>query len=319
MNRQPASLPSLNALRAFEAAARRLSFSRAAEELHVTPAAIGHQVKSLEDHLGTPLFVRLNRAVELTEAGRALLPGLSDGFERLRATVETFQRRAADRPLTVSIVPAFGGKWLLRRLDRFRELHPGIDIRIDATERVVDFSREQVDAAIRYGDGNYPGLRVDCLLAEQVYPVCSPRLLDGPRALREPRDLVHHTLLRTTWNPRYPTWPDWEMWLKAAGLQDLEVTYGPELTGDTEAMILEEAAAGRGVALASSVLAADDLAAGRLVRPFDMQFPVDFCYWLVCPETAAQAPKTRAFREWLLEEVRTANEAGAPRSEPRGP
>lgn len=317
MTQLPASLPSLNALRAFEAAGRHLSFSRAAEELHVTPAAIGHQVKSLEDYLGTPLFVRLNRAVELTEAGRALLPGLSDGFERLRSTVETFQRRAADRPLTVSIVPAFGGKWLLRRLDRFRELHPGIEIRIDATERVVDFTREQVDVAIRYGDGCYPGLRVDCLLAEEVYPVCSPRLLEGPHPLREPADLAHHTLLRAAWNPRYPTWPDWEMWLKAAGLQDLPVTYGLEVSGDSETLILEEAAAGRGVVLASNVLAGDDLAAGRLVRLFDVQFPVNFYYWLVCPEAAADAPKTRAFREWLLEEVRTANEAGAPGSEVR--
>lgn len=307
----PASLPSLNALRAFEAAGRLLSFSRAAEELHVTPAAVGHQVKALEEYLGTPLFVRLNRAVELTEAGRALLPGLSDGFERLRLSVESFQRLAADRPLTVSLVPAFGGKWLLRRLDRFRELHPGIEVRLDATERVVDFHREQVDVAIRYGDGNYAGLRVDCLLAEEVIPVCSPRLLEGDAPLREPKDLVHHTLLRIAWNPRYPTWPDWEMWLKAAGLDGLPVTYGPELSGEAETMILEEAAAGRGVALASSVLAADDLAAGRLVRPFDVTFPVNFCYWLVCPESTADAPRTRAFREWLLGEVAAGDGPGA--------
>jgi LysR family glycine cleavage system transcriptional activator len=301
-------LPPLNALKAFEAAGRHLSFSRAAEELHVTPAAVGHQVKALEDYLGIALFIRHNRSIELSEAGQALFPGISDGFQRLLSSVDAFRRRHADQPLVISIVPAFGGKWLLKRLDRFRELHPEICIRIEATEHLADFSRDHVDIAIRYGDGNYPGLRADCLLAEEVYPVCSPSLLEGEHPLREPADLQYHVLLNHGWNPNYPTWPDWEMWLKAAGLGDLPVTYGPQMSGSSESLLIEEAIAGRGVALASSVLVADDLAAGRLVRPFDVSFPVQFGYWLVCPEATADSPRTRTFREWLLSEVRNAEQ-----------
>lgn len=300
-------MPSLNALRAFESAGRCLSFTRAGEELSVTPAAIGHQIKALEEDLGFDLFVRGNRSLELTIAGRALLPGLSDGLGRLSAAVELVYRQTRERPLVVSIVPVFG-RWLLRRLDRFRELHPGIDIRIDATERVADFAREEVDLAIRYGDGDYPGLKVECLIMEQVYPVCSPVLLEGAHPLREPADLQHHPLLDSGWNPNYPTWPDWCMWLKAAGLADLPVQYAWQLTASSvsEALALEEAAAGRGVALASNVAAADDLAAGRLVRPFDSSFPVQFGYWLVYPETPASGTKPRTFGDWLRGEVETA-------------
>ncbi|MDZ7840947.1 MAG: transcriptional regulator GcvA [Gammaproteobacteria bacterium] len=306
-NADSGRLPPLNALKAFEAAGRHLSFSRAADELHVTPAAIGHQVKALEDYLGVALFVRGNRRVELSETGALLLPGISGGFQRMLTAVESFRRLQADHPLVISIVPAFGGKWLLKRLDRFRELHPEICIRIEATERVADFSRDSVDIAIRYGSGDYPGLRVDCLLGEEVYPVCSPALLEGEHPLREPADLQHHVLINGDWNPNYPTWPDWEMWLKAAGLGDLPVTYGPRLSGSSESLLLEEAIAGRGVTLASSILVADDIEAGRLIRPFDVSFPVQFCYWLVCPEAAADLPRVRTFREWLLSEVGVAD------------
>ena len=200
-------LPSLNALRAFEAAGRHTSFSRAAEELHVTPAAVGQQVRALESYLGEALFVRLNRSVELTVAGQALLPGVSDGFDQLARTMEAFYRRTVRRPLTVSVEPNFGAKWLVRRLDRFRERHPGIEIRLDATARVVDFAREAVDLAIRYGDGNYPGLRCDILFEEDVFPVCSPALLEGPHPLEHPEDLAWHALLRQEWAPGNPTWP----------------------------------------------------------------------------------------------------------------
>lgn len=298
-------LPSLTALRAFEAAGRHLSFTQAAAELHVTPAAIGHQIKTLERDLGASLFVRFNRALELTEAGQALLPVARDAFERLAEGIETFYRRNAARPLTVSVEPAFGAKWLLRRLDRFRACHPGVDIRIDATQRVVDFAREQVDLAIRYGAGDYPGLRVDCLFEERVVPVCSPALRAGPHPLRTPADLRHHRLLRREWNPKYPTWPDWEMWLKAAGLDDIAVAEGPEVTAESESFLHQAAVDGQGVALASSVLVADDLAAGRLINPFDVTFPVNFCYFVVCPTATADAPKIRAFREWILGEVKT--------------
>lgn len=299
----PTRLPPLNALRAFESAGRHLSFSKAAKELHVTPAAVGHQIRQLEDFLGVTLFLRLNRAIQLTESGAALLPGAIDGFDRLRAGVEAVSRLNESRPLTLSVVPSFGGKWLLQRLDAFRAEHPGIEVRLDATTRVVDLTAEAIDVAIRFGDGDYPGMHVDCLLDDEVFPVCSPDLLKGRYPLREPQDLRHHVLLQTDWNPRYPTWPDWPMWLKAAGLEDLEVNYSPRFTGEVETMLIDSAVRGMGVALASKVLAADDLAAGRLVRPFAMTYPVRFCYYLVTLRSVATVPRVRAFREWILREV----------------
>jgi len=303
MTTEHTHLPSLNALRAFEAAGRHLSFSQAAAELHVTPAAIGHQVKTLEQYLGVTLFVRRNRRIEITDAGEALLPGMSDSFSRLYSALDAFRRHVAGQPLVISIVPAFGGKWLLKRLDRFQTEHPDIRIRIEATDEMADFSRDHVDMAVRYGAGDYPGLRADRLLAEEVFPVCSPRLLEGAHPLREPSDLQYHLLLDSGWSPLYPSWPDWDMWLKAAGLESLPVTHGPQVSGDVDTWLIEEAIAGRGIALVSSVLAGDDIAAGRLVRPFDVSFPVQFGYWLVCPEATADSPRSRTFRQWLLAEV----------------
>ena len=296
-------LPSLNALRAFEAAGRHLSFSRAAEELHVTPAAVGQQVRALESYLGEALFVRLNRSVELTVAGQALLPGTSDGFDQLARTVEAFYRRTARRPLTVSVEPNFGAKWLVRRLDRFRERHPGIEIRLDATSRLVDFSREAVDLAIRYGDGNYPGLRCDVLFEEEVFPVCSPALLEGPHPLEHPEDLEWHTLLRQDWAADEPTWPNWSMWLRAAGVEDVDPNQGPEFASESYGLMIDAALAGQGVALASSVLVADDIEAGRLVKPFDLSMPQSLRYYLVGPEATADEPMTTAFRDWVSREA----------------
>jgi LysR family glycine cleavage system transcriptional activator len=301
-------LPPLNALRAFECAARHLSFTRAADELHVTPAAVGHQIRQLEDWLGVPLFVRLNRAVRLTDSGRAMLPGLGDGFERLRESVDRVVRLNEARPLMVSVVPSFAGKWLMHRIDRFRAEHPDIEVRIDATIRIVDLHSADIDLAIRYGSGHYPGLRVDCLLDDEVFPVCSPTLLEGEHPLRTLADLRHHVLLQADWRAeKYPTWPDWTMWLKAAGLEDLEVTLSPAYSGDVEAMLIDAAIRGQGVALTSRVLVEEDLAAGRLVRPFDLSYPLNFCYYVVRLEQAAESPRVRAFRQWLLREVGRGN------------
>ena len=296
-------LPSLNSLRAFEAAGRHMSFSRAAEELHVTPAAVGQQVRALESYLGEILFVRLNRSVEFTVAGQALLPGISDGFDQLARTMEAFYRRTVRRPLTVSVEPNFGAKWLVRRLDRFRERHPGIEIRLDATSRVVDFMREDVDLAIRYGDGNYPGLRCDVLFEDEVFPVCSPALLEGPHPLVHPEDLQWHRLLRQDWEAGQPTWPDWAMWLRAAGVENVDPTQGPEFAAGSYGLMMDAALAGQGVALASSVLSADDIDAGRLVRPFDLSMHQNLRYYLVGPEATADEPMTSAFREWVISEA----------------
>ena len=299
MSRQ---LPPLNALRAFEAAARLLSISQAAAELNVTPAAISHQVKALEEWLGVPLFRRLNRQVLLTDAGQTCLRGLRDGLDRLAATVAKVRGRAGEAPLTVSAAPSFAGKWLLPRLEGFRSAHPDIEVRIDANPRLSDFDRDNVDIGIRYGRGRYPDLRVDLLLAENVFPLCSPKLMRGPPRLRHPRDLAGHTLLHIDMPVMGEAEPTWEMWLRAAGVADVDWTRGPHFS--VSSMAIEMAIAGQGLVLGSDVLCAADLAAGRLVKPFDVSLALDFGYWIVSPETAAERPKAAAFRAWLLAEAR---------------
>jgi LysR family glycine cleavage system transcriptional activator len=297
-------LPSLNALRAFEAAGRYQSFTRAAEELHVTTAAVGHQVKALEDHLGVKLFRRLNRALVLTEAGHGLLPGLQDVFYRLTGVMQAFYQRDAERPVTVSVPPAFAGKWLLPRLDRFREQHPDIEVRIDATNRLVDLLHEDAEIGLRYGAGDYPGLRTDRLLAEEAFPVCSPELLEGDHPLRVPGDLRWHTLLHGEDRASADSWPDWTMWLQAAGVTGVDTRRGLRFS-DTE-LALQVAIQGQGVALGSPVLAGDDLAKGRLIRLFEVSYPVTYAYYLVSPEAIADEPRVVAFRQWVLSEARTA-------------
>jgi LysR family glycine cleavage system transcriptional activator len=300
----PTHLPSLNALRAFEAAGRHLSFSKAAEELHVTPAAVGHQVKALENDLGAILFARLNRALQLTPAGQSLLPGLSEVFYRVTEVVETFRRRDANRPLTVSMPPSFGAAWVMPRLERFRARHPDIDIRLDADNRVVDLVHDDVDVGLRYGLGDYPGMRVDTLLSEEVFPVCSPRLLEGPHPLRTLDDLRWHTLVHVDGYVQDDYWPDWTMWLHSAGIGDIEVRRG--LRFSHTSLALQAAVAGQGVVLGSRVLAGNYLAAGRLVRPFAHGKRMSFAYYMVCPEALADEPRIAAFREWIIDEAAAA-------------
>ena len=289
-----------------------MSFSRAAEELHVTPAAVGQQVRALESYLGKNLFVRMNRSVELTVAGQGLLPGVSDGFDQIARAMDAFYRRTVRRPLTVSVEPSFGAKWLVRRLDRFRELHPGIEIRLDATSRIIDFAREPVDLAIRYGDGSYQGLRCDILFEDEVFPVCGPILLEGPHPLMHPEDLQWHRLLRQDWEPNAPTWPDWAMWLQAAGVENIDPTQGPQFASGSYSLMMDAALAGQGVALASSVLVADDIEAGRLVKPFDLSMPQSLRYYLVSPEATADEPMATAFREWVVSEASFGSHVLAP-------
>lgn len=299
-------LPPLNAARAFEAAARHGSFLRAAQELNVTPAAVSHQVKALEDHLGVALFRRLNRAVQLTAPGRACLPGLRDAFDRMAEAMERARRPPAGGALTVSAAPSFAAKWLVPRVDRFRARHPEIDLRVSASMHLADFAREDIQAALRYGRGRYPGMHTELLLRNEVFPVCSPKLLRGPQALRRPADLKHHTLLHDTTGVSDPSTPDWAMWLRAAGVADVDAGRG--LHFDYASMAIDAAVAGRGVALAQIVLARDDLAAGRLVRPFDLSFPVEFAVYFVCPPAALAEANIRAFRDWIFDEVRTASD-----------
>ncbi len=298
------NLPPLNSLRAFEAAARHLSFTKAAEELHVTPAAVSHQIKGLEDQLGVPLFRRLTRALRLTEAGQAALPVLRDGFDKLADGVDLLRAHEESGVLTVSLEPSFAAKWLVPRLDRLRAAHPELEVRLDATDRLADFQRDNVDLAIRYGGGDYPGLEVEQLLSEEIFPVCSPKLRDGPAPLVQPADLRHHTLIHLDWDREDVGAPTWRMWLLAAGINDIDFTRGPVFS--MKSLALQAAIEGQGVALASSVLVADDLAAGRLVVPFDVSVcdPLEFAYYIVVPKRTAGLPKVAAFRGWLLDEIR---------------
>ena len=288
-------LPPLNALRAFEAAARHLSFTRAADELHVTQTAISHQIKALEERLGVRLFRRLPRGLLLTEEAQRYLPPVRDAFDRIAAATEQLAAGGSGGRLTVSVLPSFAAKWLVPRLGRFRAAHPDLDLRISASSQLVDFARDDVDIAIRMGRGRYPGLRVDRLFGESMVPVCAPELLSGPHPLRRPEDLRHHVLLHDDDHT------GWQLWLELAGVEGVDPRRGPIFTDS--AMVVQAAAEGQGVALARRVLAAGDLAAGRLVQPFEVSVPHDLAYYLVSPEATAEQPRIRAFRAWLLAEA----------------
>ena len=294
-------LPPLSALRAFEAAARHLSFTRAAGELHVTQTAISHQIRGLEELLGVKLFRRLPRGLVLTEEAQRYLPAVRDAFDRIDAATEQLAAVSASGTLTVSVLPSFAAKWLVPRLGRFRVVHPEIDLRISTSSHLVDFAREDVDVGIRMGRGNYPGLRVDRLFGEALMPVGAPALLEGNHPLRQPADLRHHVLLHED------DYTGWQLWLELAEVEGVDAQRGPIFTDG--AIVVQAAAEGQGVALARSALAAGDLAAGRLVQPFAVSIPYELAYYLVCPEATADRPKIRRFREWLLAEA-AAPEAG---------
>jgi LysR family glycine cleavage system transcriptional activator len=290
----PRRLPPLNALKAFEAAARYESFTRAAEELCVTQGAVSHQVKALEAELGLKLFNRERQRLIITEAGRNYLEVVRDAFDRIAAGTERLLQRQSAGALTVSTSPNFAAKWLVHRLARFAEVHPGIDLRISASMHHVDFAHEDVDLAIRHGDGRTAGLHVTRLCAEELMPVCSPKLTSGRHALRKPSDLARHTLLHV--NDR----SEWSKWLDVIGATAIDAARGPVF--NQASMALDAAADGQGIALARSALAAWDLIAGRLVRPFKLSLPLPYAYWIVCPKATAKLPKIATFRDWLLSE-----------------
>ncbi|MGR3715556.1 MAG: transcriptional regulator GcvA [Thermohalobaculum sp.] len=296
-------LPPLNSLRAFEAAARHLSLKKAAGELHVTPAAGSHHIRTLEEYCGTPLFHRLARALRLTEAGQAALPPLREGFDKLAEAAEAMRAGERGGILTVSVAPTFGAKWLIPRLDRFRAMHPEFDVRIDASYTLVNFAADGVDVALRFGRGTYRNLRSECLMSEVALPVCSPQLLERDPPLRRPEDLRHHTLLHVQWRTEDDAAPSWRMWLRAAGIEGVDAERGPRF--NVEGMALEAAIAGQGVALASAAVVEGDLKAGRLVRPFppSASQATAFSYYLVYPEAKAGDPKVMAFRDWVLAEA----------------
>ncbi len=287
----PRRLPPLNALKAFEAAARHESFTRAADELCVTQGAVSHQVKALEAELGLKLFNRQRQRLVITEAGRSYLATVRDALDRIADGTERLLRRQNTGVLTVSTSPNFAAKWLVHRLSRFAQEHPAIDLRVSASLHHIDFAREDIDVAIRHGDGNESGLHVTRLCAEELFPVCSPALLNGRRRL-DPADLKAAVLLHV--NDRQ----DWKKWLDAAGINDVDLSRGPIL--NQASMAIDAAVDGQGLALARTALAVWDLVAGRLVRPFRLALPVPYAYWIVCPKATAKLPKIAAFSDWLL-------------------
>ncbi|WP_259781122.1 transcriptional regulator GcvA [Aestuariispira ectoiniformans] len=295
-------LPPLNTLRAFEAAARHLSFTRAADELFVTQAAISHQIKTLETALGVQLFKRLNRALMLTEEGQVFLPAVRDALRTLMAGVDKLREQETSGALTVSVMPSFAASWLVPRLGKFHSTYPDIDLRISASFEPVDFDRDTVDVAIRWGRGNYPGLASVRFMTEDIFPVCSPKLLeDSEHPLKEPGDLKYHTLLHDEMET------DWRTWLIAANVKGVDPNRG--VSFNFSDMVLQAAVDGQGVALGRSFLARDALQMGLLVRPFDLSLPGEFAYHFVCPEQSFDRPKVKVFRDWLFNEAAAAEAA----------
>jgi len=311
----PSRLPPLNSLRAFEAAARHLSVKKAAVELNVTPAAVSHQIRTLEEYLGVQLFHRYNRALELTDAARASLPKFREGFDCLAQAVERLRTHQSHGMLTVSAAPSFAARWLMPRLHRFLAAHPEIDVRVSARMRrvsvdgkgdvaeraTVETWLEDSDVAILYGRGHYPGLRVTKLIPLTITPICSPKLLKGDHALRSPADLEHHLLLHDDTGDLYDGEPFWDVWLKAANVSGVDIRRGPHFS---HAVLAFEAATDAvGVLATMPVLAAEDIASGRLVTPFELRAPLTSAYYLVCEEHAATRPAVAAFREWVIAEA----------------
>lgn len=291
-------LPPLTALRAFEAAARHMSFAKAADELHVTPAALSFQIKSLEEHLGAPVFHRLNRAVELTEAGHALAPGISEGFQSLNAAWRTAQRLTNETTLMVTAGPAFTAKWLAPRFYEFARAHPEIDLRFSATLRNLDFGRDEVDVAIRFGlTKDEPGLWTLPLETEWVLPVMTPEMAEQfptPESLRD-ATLIHDDSIAFL-SPR----ADWAAWFRLMGL-DIDATHGPRFTGADHAV--DATLANAGVVLGRRALVVKDLHEGRLVAPYKQAIELQARFRFICREGAENRPQIAAFRQWVLDEI----------------
>ena len=295
------SLPPLNSMRSFEAAARWLSFTKAAEELSVTPAAVSQQIRQLEDYLGVILFHRMTRAIKLTEEARAVLPLMTEGFDKLADAIGRLTQEKESGLLTVSTAPTFAAKWLLQRLPDFSDRYPDIDLRLDASLVPRDFDHDGIDISIRLSEGDYPGLHVSRVFGEEFSPVCSPSLLTGPKPLHTLEDLKKHRLIHIDWGYLRTSLPDWHVWTRAVGIENINLDHGPHFT--IESMAIEAAINGNGVALVSHHAVAEDLKAGRLVKPFDLALPADFSYWLVCPHEYLRRAKVKAFCDWLLEEA----------------
>ena len=301
-------LPPLNALRAFEAAARHLNFSRAADELSVTPGAVSQQIQNLEDYIGASLFKRTPRGLLLTDGAQTALPALREAFDRLAEAASLLTAAVDGRRLTLTAPPSFAAKWLVPRLGRFEQAHPQVDVWLSADMDLVDFAGGDIDLAVRYGAGAYPGLETQRLMQETVIPVTSPETA-AANPLNAPSDLARHVLLHDGSPDADESCPDWQMWLAARGIKGVDGSRGPRF--NQSSLVIEAAMAGRCVALAKRALAQDDLDAGRLVAPMAISTNVDFAYYVVHPKAKARLPQVKAFVAWLLAEAAAHDEAMA--------
>jgi len=306
-------LPPLNSLRAFDAAVRHMSFQKAAQELNVTPAALSYQIRQIEEDLGLKLFKRLNRAIELTQFGEIIAPGIRDGFDRFNQSIRKLSRHRSGDVLVISAGPAFTAKWLAPRLYRFLDRHPGIDARVSASLNLADLETDDVDVAIRFGRGAYEGCQSTKLMDEYVTPMCSPVYCTESKPLSAPADLADHTLIHDDTHIGYFELADWSTWLKAAGAENVEAG-DSGLHFNVADHALDAAIAGSGIVLGRTVLAQPDLEAGRLVMPFDLKLKADYAFYAVHHDSRADDPRVAAFNEWLRDEV-----SGATNGAARGP
>ena len=298
MPKLPSKLPPMSAVRVFEAAARHQSFTRAAEELGMTQAAVSYQIKILEDRIGAPLFVRLPRQVTLTARGKELAPAVTEAFEALRAAFAGIEE-AVQSVLSLTTLSTFASNWLVPRRGRFRQLHPNIAVQVSVSTEVVEFAQSEFDLAIRSGTGDWPDLERYILFPNQFTPVCSPDLLQGVE-LREPIDILKLPLIS-------PGDPWWQEWFAAAGVRSVDLSRRPDNSLGVQQFEGMAAIAGQGVALINPFFFPDDLASGRLVQPFDLLAKTDRSYWLVYPKVRRRSAKIQAFRDWVLSEVAADN------------
>jgi LysR family transcriptional regulator, glycine cleavage system transcriptional activator len=306
-------IPGTRSLKALDAAARHLNFTRAADELGLTPAAISHQVKEIEDQLGMVLFSRTSRTVQLTPAGAVIHEAAVEALATLgRAVAKARKMSRGLAELKVSSDATFASKWLMPRIAHFRMAHPGIELRFDVSSEVRDFEQDDVDMAVRFGAGKYPGLVARRLFDNVIIPVCSPRLLKSGPPLKEPRDLLNHTLVHIEWSRQGVTWPNWRMWMTAAGIEDFD-DRSCVLFSDSSHCV-QAAIDGNAVALVDFAMVANDLSAGRLVRPFELgiKMPADFAYYLVYPQGSAADTRVAAFAEWILDQSAKTHEGSSP-------
>ncbi|HUL08151.1 MAG TPA: transcriptional regulator GcvA [Candidatus Acidoferrum sp.] len=300
---RPSKLPPLSAIRAFEAAARHGSFTKAAEELGMTQAAVSYQVKLLEDRLGAPLFLRQARRVVLSETGRRLAPPVTEAFQRLQAAFAA-TRETNERVLSVTVIQSFATSWLVPRLGTFQMAHPDIAVRVDASGRIVDLAREDIDVGIRTGSGDWPGLKAHLLMPSEFTPLCSPEFLARSGPLASPADLLKLPLL--DWRD-----PWWRQWFALAGVPDPQPAAPAMIEVDSQVMLGRAALVGQGVAILTPAYFAAELADGRLVQPFALTGRSESSFWLVYPQERQNAPKIRAFRDWMLAEVKRDAERAA--------